>query len=93
MPELRPTFLARPPGCKFFGDGYPGWSSLSLLDPGLISVIPLGIKILEFIPADRLIPAPSFFPTAPAAEEFLIEELVWFFPVFPVVRCIPLYLH
>ena len=36
--------LARLSGCKFGGNRYPGWSSLALLDPGLISAIPVGIK-------------------------------------------------
>ena len=40
---VRPALLARLSGCKFIGKRHPGWSSLSLLDPGLISTIPSGI--------------------------------------------------
>ena len=33
-----------PSGVRMLWNCNPGWSSLSLLDPGLISVIPAGIK-------------------------------------------------
>jgi hypothetical protein len=36
-----------------YGIAIPGWSSLALLDPGLISVIPAGIKkLIESVSPD-----------------------------------------
>ena len=43
-PMARPSLLARLSGCKFTGNWHPGWSSLSLLNPGRTSAIPTGIK-------------------------------------------------
>lgn len=40
-----PAILARPPGCGCVGPGVPGWSSLALLDPGLMSAIPAGMEM------------------------------------------------
>jgi hypothetical protein len=37
-----------PSGVRILWNCNPGWSSLSLLDPALISVIPAGIKKLLF---------------------------------------------
>ncbi len=37
-----PTFLRPTAGVGYSGCWFPGWSSLELLDPGLISEIPLG---------------------------------------------------
>ena len=40
----RIRYSGRLSGCKFSENHYPGWSSPALLDPGLISVIPVGMK-------------------------------------------------
>jgi hypothetical protein len=40
-----PTFLRPSAGVVFYGSWIPGWSSLALLDPALISMISVGIEI------------------------------------------------